>query len=137
MSNQKVEPEKLADAISDIITEYTDDVIHELPTITKTVAKQCVKNLKSAAAGAGFNGTKYKGSFKSKTVKSTSSVTTITIYSTKYQIAHLLEHGHNIVTKSGNVLGRTRAFPHWSIAEKKANKEFEQKIKMIISGEGL
>lgn len=134
MSNVKVKPDKLAGAITDIIQEYSDDVVRSMPELTKQTAKDCVKNLKSEAKGAGIGGTKYKKSFRYKVVKSNSRITTVKVYSTQYQLTHLLEFGHVVRNRPGGpVLGTARAFPHWAEAEKKANRDLEEKITQRIT----
>lgn len=134
--NQRVGLGELADALGDIIQEYSDDVIRDLPETTKAAGKTCVKELKSAAKAAGIGGTKYVGSFRSKETRNDSRVTEVTVYSSQYQLAHLLEHGHVVRNRpGGRIVGTARAFPHWAEAEEKASDELEKKIKMKISGE--
>ena len=133
--NQRTSLGGLSNALSGIIEEYSDEVIRDMPETTKEAGKTCVKALKSGAKAAGIGGTKYVNSFRSKETRSDSRVTTITVYSSKYQLAHLLEHGHVIRNRpGGKILGMARAFPHWAEAEEKASEELETKIKMKISG---
>ncbi|MBR4907764.1 MAG: hypothetical protein IKY16_07935 [Bacteroidales bacterium] len=135
-SNQRVSLGGLADALNGIIEEYSDEVIRDLPETTKAVGKTCVKTLKAEAKAAGIGGTKYVGSFRSKETRNDSRATTVTVYSSKYQLAHLLEHGHVVRNRpGGRIVGMARAFPHWAEAEEKASEELEKKIKMKISGE--
>lgn len=134
--NQKVGLGDLADAMSEIIEEYSDEVIRDLPETTKEAGKKCVKELKSAAKAAGIGGSKYVGSFRSKETRNDSRVTTVTVYSSQYQLAHLLEHGHIVRNRpGGRIVGTARAFPHWAPAEEKASDDLEKTIKMKISGE--
>ena len=135
-SNQRVSLGGLADALNGIIEEYSDEVIRDLPETTKAVGKTCVKTLKTESKAAGIGGSKYVNSFKMKETRNDSRVTTVTVHSSKYQIAHLLERGHPIRRKpGGKIVGMARAFPHWAEAEEKASEELEKKIKMKISGE--
>lgn len=134
MSNKTVTPDKLCDAIQDIVQQYSDEVVAQLPGIVKGAAKTTLKTLKKNAESIG--GTKYRGSFKSRKERSMSvSETTYTIYSTQYRLTHLLEHGHVIRNRPGGpVYGVTRAFPHWKPAEEAGIDEFNSKLEEAIGG---
>lgn len=132
--NRTVQPGDLAETIEDILTEYSDEVIRDMPTTVQQVAKNAVKALKSEAAGL-FGGTKYKGSFKSKKTTSTADQTTYTIYSTQYRVAHLLEKGHTIKNQTGLVYGVTAARPHWATVEESSGTELETELTKKIKGE--
>lgn len=134
MSNKTVTPDKLCDAIQDIVQQYSDEVVAQLPGIVKGAAKTTLKTLKKNAESIG--GTKYRGSFKSRKERSMSvSETTYTIYSTQYRLTHLLEHGHVIRNRPGGpVYGVTRAFPHWKPAEEAGIEEFNSKLEEAIGG---
>ncbi len=135
MRSQRVKPGGLTDAIGEIIKQYSDDVVRDLPESVKKAAKEGVKALKSNAASA-VGGTIYKGSFKSKKTASSYGLTEYTIYSTKYRIAHLLEHGHVIKNGTGRVYGVTAARPHWAPAEEEAAKVLEEEIKKKVEEAG-
>lgn len=130
MSSKTVKPGGLAEAIGDIIKEYSDDVVRAIPDAVKESAKVGVKSLKKHAAGIG--GTKYKGSFKSKKTKSTSSETEYTLYSTQYRVAHLLEKSHPIRNQTGNVYGMSVPVEHWAPAEQEAIEELEKQIEKKV-----
>lgn len=134
MSNKTVTPDGLCDAIQDIVQQYSDEVVAQLPGIVKGAAKTTLKTLKKNAESIG--GTKYRGSFKSRKERSMSvSETTYTIYSTQYRLTHLLEHGHVIRNRPGGpVYGVTRAFPHWKPAEEAGIEEFNSKLEEAIGG---
>lgn len=133
-SGKKVGIGQLGEAINEILQQYSDEVVKALPEATKKAAKEGTKALKSAAAGA-VGGTSYKGSFKNKQTEGTSNKTEYTIYSTQYQLAHLLEHGHTIKNQYG-VYGVTRARPHWITAEETANKVLEEEIRKKVEESG-
>lgn len=135
MSRKTVSPGGLTDAIEGIIKEYTDEVVRALPDAVKQSAKECVKALKSNAASA-VGGTVYKGSFKSKKTSDSYGLTEYTVYSTKYRIAHLLEHGHVIKNQTGRVYGVTAARPHWAPAEEVASKALEEAISKKVEEAG-
>lgn len=126
MQGIKVSPGGLGGAVSDILRQYSDDIVKEMPEAVKQAAKTAVKQLKGSAPSRTG---KYKGSFKTKTTESTSSLTTVEVYSSKPGLPHLLEFGHVIRNRTGKVYGVTRAFPHWAPAEEAASEELEKLIR--------
>lgn len=134
--NRRVNPSQLGSAISDIIKEYTDDIVKAMPDIVKEVSKNTVKTLKKSA-GAQFGGQKYKNSFRYKDLTIVKDKPNTVIYSAAphYRVAHLLEHGHVIKNQTGIVYGTTQARPHWKPAEEAAVKDLEDKlVKKIKEG---
>lgn len=132
-----VKPDDLADAISDIIKEYSDEIITNLPDIVQTVAKDAQKNLKKLI-GEKFRGTgKYQKSIKVKrTGTGLNGKTSYTLYSTESRLTHLLENGHVIKNQTGKVYGMTQAVPHWSIVEEEAAEALEKKLTEKVEGNG-
>lgn len=135
MNNQRVKPGDLGEAVSSIIRQYTDEVVEALPEAVNAAAKKGLKILKSEAK-AKIGGTKYTGSFKSKKTKSTSNETEYTLFSSRYRVAHLLEHGHVIKNQTGKAYGVTQAKPHWAPAEEAAAKELEDLIQKKVEEAG-
>lgn len=127
MRNKTVKPDGLADALTAAISQYSDDLIKNMPDAVKEAAQETVKELKSKA-GSLFKGQKYAKSFKIKKQSGPNGLTTYTVYSTEYRIAHLLEHGHVIKNQTGRVYGMTAAHPHWQPAEEVGIKTLEEKL---------
>lgn len=123
-----VKPNGLCDVIEDVLKKYADDIVTAMPDIVKATARKTVKALKKEASSIG--GSVYKNSFKSKKRTSASTAqTTYVIYSTRYRLTHLLEHGHVIRNRPGGpAYGITRAFPHWAPAEQIGIEELESQI---------
>lgn len=120
----KIKLSQLADEMTKMYKEYSDEVIKAMPEATKKAAKACVKSLK---ANAPKKSGEYAGSFKQKTTESSSSKTEITVYSTLPGLPHLLEFGHAKKNQYG-YYGVTGAHPHWAPAEDEANKVLEEEI---------
>ena len=134
-TNQRISPEGLNAAISDIISEYTQDIGKDVKEDVKATGKACLQMVQANIDAAGIGGRKYRRSFKDTTTKDTPWITTVEIHSPKhYRLTHLLENGHVKKTKNGKVLGVTRAFPHLAPAEKDASELLEKKVKMTIRG---
>lgn len=130
MRNKTVKPDGLADALTAAISQYSDDLIKNMPDAVKEAAKETAKELKNKA-GSLFKGQKYAKSFKIKKQSGPNSITTYTVYSTEYRIAHLLEHGHVIKNQTGRVYGMTAAHPHWAPAEEAGIKSLEEKLSEV------
>lgn len=130
MASRKIKPEQLGEAINEILTEYAETVTENSKEAVEATAKMAVKVAQSYASGIGRG--RYAKSITSTKTESSLYGTTVTIHSKQYRIAHLLEHGHAKVTRSGKVLGMTKAFPHFRPAEAMAESTLEQKIKQAV-----
>jgi hypothetical protein len=120
MSNISVD--ELADAIEEGLKEYgniaTDVVKKSVKSASATVRKEISVN-------APKNTGEYAKSWAVKKVKETANALTMVVRSkNRYQIAHLLEHGH--AKRNG---GRVNAIPHIKEAEKKGEDELVKLIK--------
>ena len=115
------------------VNQLTEAVMKELDKY-KGMAIECVKESAQDAAktvqgqiksGAPVRTGKYAKSWKTKVTKDTPLTAEVTVYSpTRYQLAHLLEHGH---AKRGG--GRTAAQVHIAPAEQEGIEQFEREIK--------
>lgn len=132
MSSRKVTPDNLGEVINEILTDYADTVVADAKEAVEETGKMAVKTAQAYASRIGRG--KYAKSIKCKTTEAGRVSTTVTIYSTQYRIAHLLEHGHTIVDKNGEPRGTTRAFHHFSPAEEMAETTLERKIQQAIKG---
>ena len=73
---------------------------------------------------------KYKKSWAAKKVQENANSLTMAVHSRdRYQIAHLLEHGH---AKRGG--GRVQAVPHIAPAERRGAEELTVRIERGLSG---
>ena len=131
MSTRKVTPENLGQAINDILTEYANTVTKDVKSAVVETGKMAAETAQAYASRIGRG--KYATSIKSKTTISNSFETSVTVYSTQYRIAHLLEHGH-VIKAAGKVVGMTRAFPHFQPAEAMAEAALPKKVEQAIKG---
>lgn len=121
MAERRTKIDGLADAIMDGLKEYadlaTDTVKDAVKDVSKTVKKEIQANAPKRTG-------RYKRSWTVKKTAESGSSLTMTVHSKdRYQIAHLLEHGH---AKRGG--GRVAGREHIAPAEEKGSKEFLQKI---------
>ena len=123
--SRKVKPEQLAQAVMEELDEYKDlvDVYMRAAVIKagKTVQSE-IKGSAPVKSGA------YSKSWSVKSSKESSHALEVTVYSrNRYQLAHLLEHGH--AKRNG---GRTGARVHIAPAEERGIRQLEEDIKRSI-----
>ena len=121
MSTTKISVDQLADAVNDALEEYSK-LADETMRKAVTDAGKTVRN--SIKEGAPVKSGKYAKSWSVKNTKMNSHALEVTVYSrNRYQLAHLLEHGH--AKRNG---GRTKAQVHIAPAEELGEKQLEQDI---------
>lgn len=126
MMAQKVSIDGLADAVMENLMEYADLASSD---VKKAVRKAGNTTRKEIEAGAPKDTGAYAKSWAVKTTKESSSALQVTVHSkNRYQIAHLLEHGH---AKRGG--GRVAARPHIAPAEETAAQQLEEEIERSLS----
>ena len=130
--SKKIKPENLEAAIDEILQDYADAVVVDMKDAVEQTGKETAQIAQAYASRIGRG--KYAKSIKAKTTQTSSFGTTVTIFSTQYRIAHLLEHGH-VVKSHGKVVGISRAFPHFAPAEAKAEEILVRKMKTLIGGQ--
>lgn len=116
MATVKVNPEQLGDAVDKILTEYFDGVETEATRLVAEVATETTAKLQVTSPK---NTGKYAKGWRVKQGKKAKARNEVEIYNTRYQLTHLLEHGH-IKVVHGTVLGFTAARPHIAQAEQEA-----------------
>lgn len=111
----------LANEIAQTLKQYTAEVEEELEKAKDEVSKDAVKQLK---ANSPKNTGKYaKGWTRKKQGKG------YVIHNRRYQLTHLLEHGH---AKRGG--GRVSGIPHIRPVEQSAIESFVEKVERAIKG---
>ena len=118
---QTIRIDELADTVMKGLKEYAqlaaDDLKEDVKKAGKTV-KQQIESTAPRKTG------KYAKSWTVKKTRETSDSIQVVVHSkNRYQLAHLLEHGH---AKRGG--GRTRAFPHIAPAEQAGTEQLLKDI---------
>ena len=125
--SDRVKIENLANAVMESLEDYADLATDDMKAAVKKSAKTVKTDI---AANAPKRTGKYAKSWATKTTKETSTALELTVHSrNRYQIAHLLEHGH---AKRGG--GRVAAIPHIAPAEEKGAEELEREIRRALGG---
>ena len=119
--------DNLANEIMEGLKEYaelaSDDVKKAVRKAGNTVRKEISENAPKDTGA-------YAKSWSVKKTKETSNSLEVTVYSkNRYQLAHLLEHGH---AKRGG--GRVAARPHIAQAEQSAVETLDSEIAKALGG---
>ena len=125
--SRTVSIEEMDNAIMEELEKYADLAADELKAAVKETAASVRKDIQ---AGAPVDTGKYKKSWSVKNVREDSESIELVVHSrNRYQIAHLLEHGH---AKRGG--GRVAAKPHIASAEQRGNEKLVQTIEQKLKG---
>ena len=125
--SEKCTIDNLAKTIMEGLQEYADVASADV----KTAVRKAGKNVKTEiSANAPKRTGAYAKSWAVKTQKETANSLEVVVHSkNRYQIAHLLEHGH---AKRGG--GRVAGIPHIAPAEENAVKQLEEDIVKKLGG---
>lgn len=119
--------DNLAKTIMEGLQEYADLASEDVKTAVRKAGKSVKADI---AANAPKRTGAYSKSWTVKTQKETANSLEVVVHSkNRYQLAHLLEHGH---AKRGG--GRVAGTPHIAPAEEKAIKELEEEITRKLGG---
>lgn len=125
--SRTVSIDEMDNAIMDELEKYADLAADELKAAVKETAASVRKDIQ---AGAPVDTGKYKKSWSVKNIREDSESIELVVHSrNRYQIAHLLEHGH---AKRGG--GRVAAKPHIASAEQRGNEKLVQTIEQKLKG---
>ncbi len=125
--SRRVSVDGMADAIMEELTKYSDLAAEELKSAVKSTAQSVRKDIQASAPSRTG---KYKKSWSVKNVKETSESIDLVVHSRdRYQLAHLLEHGH---AKRGG--GRVAGRPHIAPAEQAGNEKLVKTIEQKLRG---
>lgn len=125
--SRTVSIDEMDNAIMEELEKYADLAADELKAAVKETAASVRKDIH---AGAPVDTGKYKKSWSVKNVREDSESIELVVHSrNRYQIAHLLEHGH---AKRGG--GRVAAKPHIASAEQRGNEKLVQTIEQKLKG---
>ena len=115
----------LADAVINILDEYAELTTEKMKTAVDDAGKTVRNEIK---AGAPVRKGKYSKSWSVKTVSESSTTKEVVVHSrNRYQLAHLLEHGHALANGR-----RSRAIVHIAPAEELGAEQLERDIKEAL-----
>jgi hypothetical protein len=113
-------------AVSEMLSDWDEDVMEAVNAAAKETADEAAKALHSAGE---FGGTgRYKKGWTVTAKRRNRRDTEQIVHNkTQYQLTHLLEFGH--ATRNG---GRTKEFPHIGKVADKVPEIFERKLRDMI-----
>ena len=121
----RINVDQLAATVMKELEDYADTTTDGVKAAVKKAADTVKKEI---SAGAPVRTGKYAKSWATKTTAESSHALEITVHSrNRYQLAHLLEHGH---AKRGG--GRVAARPHIAAAEEHGIEELEREIERSV-----
>lgn len=125
--SRTVSIDEMDNAIMEELEKYAGLAADDLKAAVKETAASVRKDIQ---AGAPVDTGKYKKSWSVKNVHEDAESIEVVVHSrNRYQIAHLLEHGH---AKRGG--GRVPAQPHIASAEQRGNEKLVQTIGQKLKG---
>lgn len=125
--NRTVSIDEMDSAIMDELEKYAELASDDLKAAVKETAASVRKDIQ---AGAPVDTGKYKKSWSVKNVHEDSESIDLVVHSrNRYQIAHLLEHGH--AQRGG---GRVASKPHIAAAEQRGNEKLVTTIEQKLKG---
>ena len=117
---------QLSAAVMGKLEEYADLAAEDMKSAVKKAAATVRKDIEASAPKDTGD---YAKSWVVKTTKESSNALQVTVYSrNRYQLAHLLEHGH---AKRGG--GRVAARPHIAAAEEAGIEQLEREIERSLT----
>lgn len=123
---RKIPIGQLSAAVMEQLNEYAELATEDMKEAVKKAGTTVRKDIE-ASAPRDTGG--YAKSWAVKTTKESSNVLQVTVHSrNRYQIAHLLEHGH---AKRGG--GRVAARPHIATAEEAGIEQLEREIERSLT----
>ena len=123
---KKISISQLSAAVMEELEEYADLAAEDMKSAVKKAAVTVRKDIEVSAPR---NTGDYAKSWAVKTTKESSNALQVTVHSrNRYQLAHLLEHGH---AKRGG--GRVAARSHIAAAEDAGIEQLEREIERSLT----
>lgn len=124
----------LTKAVNEILIKYVDDCEAALLGVEEAVANEAVKKLNATSPynpkSKGHKGRHYNKDWYVDS-KNKKHYNHYIIANRQYQLTHLLEKGHNIVS-GGRVVGHSKAEPHIKAVEEWAKNEVVARAELYL-----
>ncbi len=118
MDNEIITLDRLGSEIEKIISQegeaVKNTILQNIGKIAKEIKTDLSNNTKIPKKSGKYRKSFYVTKENGRTI----------VANRKYQLTHLLEHGHELVKQGG----RARAYPHWATAEKSALEKVDKML---------
>lgn len=121
-------PNNLAQDINQILSAYTKEVDESMKKVIKETADEAASKVRKNASAA-FGDGPYAKSWGVKMQDPLHAV--VRAKAPGYRLAHLLEHGHDIV-RNGVKVGEVKAHPHIKEVEEWAKEETVRRLEELL-----
>lgn len=128
--NSRISIDGVSDAVKKLLKEYGDEARIVLEDSVKEVAKESVKELKSASTGKFDNRTgEYRSGWRSQLSNNSRTIEAV-IYNEKPGLVHLLEFGHVIKGGKGRITdkGNAHEFEHVAPIQEQAGDKLIETV---------
>lgn len=128
MSSQRVNVDKLEIEMARILDRYGQMTSDAAKEVVKQTAEDTVAILKRESPKE-YGNYAESWTYDKKQIEAGRWRHSTVVYNKKhYRLTHLLEYGHDLVTKSGKLIGRAKAKPHIRTAEEIATEEMRKNM---------
>lgn len=118
--------------VSKILEKYINDINDDIDRETLLIANEGTQALRNESNTYHIRTGKYNKGWRFKTGKKYGEIEATIYNATNYQLTHLLEDGHRIITRNGLVKGNVKAYPHITPESEKLSSKYERDIEKII-----
>ena len=119
--------------VNKILEKYFNDITDDIDKETLLIAKEGTQALKNESNTYHIRTGKYNKGWRFKIEKKYGNIEATIYNATNYQLTHLLENGHRIITRNGLVKGNVKAYPHITPESEKLSSKYERDIEKIIN----
>lgn len=122
--------------VSKILEKYFNDINDEVDEQTILALNEGTQRLKNTSDTYKIRTGKYNKGWRFKIDRKYGNIEGTIYNATNYQLTHLLENGHKIIGRNGQVKGFVKAYPHITPTSEKISAEYERAIINIVQNGG-
>ena len=122
--------------VSKILEKYFNDINDEVDKETVLASNEAAQRLRNMSNTYHIRTGKYNKSWTYKIEKKYGQCEGVVYNAKHYQLTHLLEDGHRIITRNGQDKGFVKAYPHITPTADKVSSEYERAVINIVNNGG-
>lgn len=121
--------------VVDILNEYSIEIQEGITNAAQKNANLAASELKASSGTYKIRTGKYNKGWRVNENKGRGFVDCI-VHNKEYQLTHLLENGHRLIGRNGQIKGRVQAFVHIRPVEEKYVSKYTKDVENIIKSGG-